>query len=90
MDPLLLDDMSSMCTMLRYINIALLCVQESAVDRPTMSDVVTMLSNDSTVLPYPKQPGFWFARSKVNASPISGMSEFSYLNQVTVSTVEGR
>ncbi|KAG7957769.1 hypothetical protein I3843_11G192000 [Carya illinoinensis] len=45
-DPLLLDDMSSMSMVLRYINIALLCVQESAADRPTMSDVVAMLSNE--------------------------------------------
>ncbi|KAG2682433.1 hypothetical protein I3760_11G191300 [Carya illinoinensis] len=89
-DPLLLDDMSSMCTVLRYINIALLCVQEIAEDRPTMSDVVAMLSNDSTVLPYPNQPGFLFVRSKVKPNPISGMSDFSYLKNETVSIVEGR
>ncbi|KAL6314201.1 hypothetical protein AAG906_011949 [Vitis piasezkii] len=34
--------------LLRYINIGLLCVQESADDRPTMSDVVSMLGNEST------------------------------------------
>uniref|UniRef100_A0A2N9H7D9 Protein kinase domain-containing protein n=1 Tax=Fagus sylvatica TaxID=28930 RepID=A0A2N9H7D9_FAGSY len=56
-DPLL-DDVSSMHVALRYVNIALLCVQEGAADRPTMSDVVAMLSNESAALPYPKQPGF--------------------------------
>ncbi|RVW68948.1 G-type lectin S-receptor-like serine/threonine-protein kinase B120 [Vitis vinifera] len=34
--------------LLRYINVGLLCVQESADDRPTMSDVVSMLDNEST------------------------------------------
>ncbi|RVW68939.1 Cysteine-rich receptor-like protein kinase 7 [Vitis vinifera] len=34
--------------LLRYINVGLLCVQESADDRPTMSDVVSMLGNEST------------------------------------------
>ncbi|KAG6689832.1 hypothetical protein I3842_11G194200 [Carya illinoinensis] len=90
MDPLLLDDMSSMSMVLRYINIALLCVQESAADRPTMSDVVAMLSNDSTVLPYPNQPGFLFVRSKVKANPISGVSDLSYLKNETDSIFEGR
>ncbi|WCJ42944.1 G-type lectin S-receptor-like serine/threonine-protein kinase RKS1 [Euphorbia peplus] len=41
----------------RCIQIGLLCVQESAMDRPTMSSVVHMLSND-TVLASPKQPAF--------------------------------
>ncbi|MBA0705535.1 hypothetical protein Golax_017726, partial [Gossypium laxum] len=42
----------------RYINIALLCVQEHAADRPTMSEVVLMLSNELTCLPSPKRPAF--------------------------------
>ncbi|XBI32689.1 hypothetical protein VPH35_056111 [Triticum aestivum] len=40
----------------RYINIALTCVQESADDRPTMSDVVAMLNSESVILPDPNQP----------------------------------
>ena len=43
----------------RYINIALMCVQESADDRPTMSDVIGMLNNDSVVLPEPNHPAFF-------------------------------
>jgi hypothetical protein len=42
-DPLL-DDISSVQMVLRYVNIALLCVQERADDRPTMSDVVPCLA----------------------------------------------
>lgn len=55
MDPVL-GSVSSTNTLLRYINVGLLCVQESAADRPTMSDVVSMLGNESVVLPSPKQP----------------------------------
>ncbi|XBI34498.1 hypothetical protein VPH35_120294 [Triticum aestivum] len=44
--------------MTRCINIALLCVQESAVDRPTTLDVVAMLSNKHMFLPEPKHPAY--------------------------------
>ncbi|KAK8691245.1 hypothetical protein V6N13_074763 [Hibiscus sabdariffa] len=42
----------------RYINIALLCVEERASNRAIMSDVVMMLNNELTVLPSPVQPAF--------------------------------
>nr|XP_007133618.1 hypothetical protein PHAVU_011G194500g [Phaseolus vulgaris]ESW05612.1 hypothetical protein PHAVU_011G194500g [Phaseolus vulgaris] len=42
----------------RCIHIGLLCVQEDAKDRPTMSDVVVMLASDTMVLPKPKHPAF--------------------------------
>jgi hypothetical protein len=49
MDPLLID---SCCQdeFLRYIHIGLLCVQEDANDRPTMSYVVVMLKNETVTL----------------------------------------
>ncbi|KAK8612552.1 hypothetical protein V6N13_092665 [Hibiscus sabdariffa] len=43
--------------MLKCIQIGLLCVQEHATHRPTMSIVVSMLSNEAT-LPSPEQPAF--------------------------------
>ncbi|XP_048566233.1 cysteine-rich receptor-like protein kinase 10 isoform X1 [Triticum urartu] len=42
----------------RYINIALMCVQESADDRPTMSDVVAMLNSESVIIPEPNPPAY--------------------------------
>ncbi|XP_057962685.1 G-type lectin S-receptor-like serine/threonine-protein kinase At1g11410 [Malania oleifera] len=42
---------------LRCIQVGLLCVQGDAVDRPTMSTVVFMLSNE-VAIPSPKQPAF--------------------------------
>nr|XP_048327368.1 G-type lectin S-receptor-like serine/threonine-protein kinase At1g11330 [Ziziphus jujuba var. spinosa] len=44
----------------RCLEVGLFCVQESAEDRPTMSDVVSMLGGggDSVTISGPKQPGF--------------------------------
>ncbi|RVW13886.1 G-type lectin S-receptor-like serine/threonine-protein kinase RKS1 [Vitis vinifera] len=42
---------------LRCIQIGLLCVQESAIDRPTMLTIIFMLGNNSA-LPFPKRPTF--------------------------------
>ncbi|CAI0423030.1 unnamed protein product, partial [Linum tenue] len=36
----------------------LLCVQDQATDRPAMSEVVALLSNETRVLAHPKQPSF--------------------------------
>ncbi|TVU05270.1 hypothetical protein EJB05_48428, partial [Eragrostis curvula] len=44
--------------MMRCIIIALLCVQENAADRPTMSDVVAFLSSDRIPLPEPNHPAY--------------------------------
>ena len=42
----------------RYIHVGLLCVQQRPEDRPNMSSIVQMLTNES-LLPKPKQPGFF-------------------------------
>ncbi|XP_020190378.1 cysteine-rich receptor-like protein kinase 10 [Aegilops tauschii subsp. strangulata] len=53
----------------RYVNIALMCVQESADDRPTMSEVVAMLTSESVILPEPNHPAYFNLRvSKVHES----------------------
>ncbi|CAL5061134.1 unnamed protein product [Urochloa decumbens] len=50
-------------TMERYAHVALLCVQESADDRPAMDEVVKMLSSgDGVVLPEPKKPAYFNVR----------------------------
>ncbi|XP_060189261.1 receptor-like serine/threonine-protein kinase SD1-7 [Lycium barbarum] len=42
----------------RSMLVALLCVQENPTDRPTMSDIVAMLSNETLAIPEPKEPAF--------------------------------
>jgi hypothetical protein len=44
---------------MRYINIALLCVQNDATDRPTTQYLVAMLGNEETSLPKPKHLAFF-------------------------------
>ncbi|TYG71848.1 hypothetical protein ES288_D05G432100v1 [Gossypium darwinii] len=86
MDPKL-EDQVSYPMLYRYINVALLYVQEMAADRPTMSEVVSMLSNELTVLNSPKKPAFSTARSTTNSS--NQPEKFS-VNDVTVSLMDPR
>ncbi|KAH9715640.1 hypothetical protein KPL71_021136 [Citrus sinensis] len=74
-DPILEDEYSSKPMLLRYVNIALLCVQESADDRPTMNDVVSMLTNEAAALLPPKQPAFSYVRNTVTSTSSTGKTE---------------
>jgi hypothetical protein len=87
-DPLL-NGISSMQMVLRYVNIALLCLQARAADRPTMSDVVAMLSNETTVLPYPKEPAFLNVSGMEMTNLVNSRPQIWSLNGATVSIMEG-
>ncbi|KAL5196927.1 hypothetical protein ABZP36_000439 [Zizania latifolia] len=52
--------------MMKCLVVALMCVQEKAVERPTMSDVVAMLSSDDITLPEPRQPAYSHIRVDVS------------------------
>ena len=54
---------------LRCIHVGLLCVQERAMDRPTMSEVVSMFNNETMILPSPKQPAFFSGRKPLDSIP---------------------
>ncbi|GMI63694.1 receptor kinase 1 [Hibiscus trionum] len=71
----------------RYINTALLCVEERAADRPNMSDVVMMLNNELTILPSPVRPAFSNARRGLDSS--QRIPEISQ-NKLTISVVVPR
>ncbi|XP_035815841.1 G-type lectin S-receptor-like serine/threonine-protein kinase RKS1 isoform X3 [Zea mays] len=51
-----------MMVIMRCMNIGLLCVQENAADRPTMLDVVAMLSTKTKVLDKPNHPAYFNVR----------------------------
>lgn len=90
MDPTL-EEQVSYPVLLRYIHVALLCVQEIAADRPTMSEVVSMLTNELTVLNSPNEPAFSSARSAINnPNQHASRPELCSVNNVTVSLVEPR
>lgn len=73
---------------MRCINIALLCVQENAADRPTMSDVVAMLSSKMMVLAEPKHPGYFNVR--VANEEQSVLTEPCSVNDMTISVISAR
>ncbi|KAK4255411.1 hypothetical protein QN277_008414 [Acacia crassicarpa] len=56
----------------RCAQVSLLCIQDEAGDRPTMSQVLIMLESDTASLPTPKQPTFFMTRDK--GLPVSGSS----------------
>ncbi|XP_068322416.1 G-type lectin S-receptor-like serine/threonine-protein kinase RKS1 isoform X2 [Pyrus communis] len=73
----------------RCIQIALLCVQEFAVDRPTMSMVVFMLGNEAAV-PSPTQPAFLLMRSRTGVGPSTSTEGANSINDVTCTEIEAR
>ncbi|KAF5938827.1 hypothetical protein HYC85_023086 [Camellia sinensis] len=86
-----LDGSCATNQLLRIIHVGLLCVQESATDRPTMSDVISMLSNETMVLPAPKQPAFFTGRNVPNImTSKEGTSKDCSLNNLTISIMEAR
>lgn len=78
-------------SLLRYVHMALLCVQERAEDRPTMSDVVSMLTNEASSLLPPKQPAFCNLRNMESSTSTTEKSwEDCSINEVTVSILDAR
>lgn len=72
------------------IHIGLLCVQERADDRPTMSTVVFMLSN-KIELPLPNQPAFIHKGSHHDADPSSSSAGAYSVNELSITAmVDGR
>ncbi|XP_019192626.1 PREDICTED: G-type lectin S-receptor-like serine/threonine-protein kinase At4g27290 [Ipomoea nil] len=72
----------------RCIQVGLLCVQDNAADRPTMSEVVSILGNESTILLTPKQPGF-FTVIGLKCDDVDNNPKAS-ANMITISDIEGR
>lgn len=76
---------------LRCIQIGLLCVQERAEDRPTMSTVVLMLGSETATMPHPKQPGFCLGRNPLETDSSSSKQDETFsVNQVTVTMLDPR
>lgn len=84
LDPLIFES-SSASVVLRCIQIGLLCVQEDAADRPTMSSVVLMLGSEYVVLPQPTKPAFYSGRLVPVFDGVSISDKIMSINDVTVS-----
>ncbi|XP_073108454.1 G-type lectin S-receptor-like serine/threonine-protein kinase LECRK3 isoform X2 [Elaeis guineensis] len=76
--------------LLRCIQVGLLCVQEGSNDRPTMAEVVLMLSNEGVALQKPKRPGFCIEISLTKQDSSSSQQNSMTPNEVTVTMLGGR
>ncbi|XP_070678731.1 receptor-like serine/threonine-protein kinase SD1-7 isoform X3 [Malus domestica] len=76
--------------LLRCIHVSLLCVEENAADRPTMSDVISMLINESMELPKPKKPAY-YTQGNVDFNGIrEGGEQAGSINVLSNSDIGGR
>ncbi|XP_076937029.1 G-type lectin S-receptor-like serine/threonine-protein kinase At1g67520 [Bidens hawaiensis] len=76
--------------LLRTVHVALLCVQESAMDRPTTAYMISMLLNDNILLPSPKRPAFFNGRLWSNSTPKESELKHYSVNNMTLTVMEGR
>lgn len=82
----------------RCIHVALLCTQADAGIRPTIANVILMISSSSETLPNPKKPAFFkTSESNLEGSQASSVSTASpdgpwvpSLNNVTITELESR
>ncbi|KAI3992248.1 hypothetical protein MKX01_029969 [Papaver californicum] len=81
-----LGDLYSPLEVIKCVHIGLLCVQNIAIDRPTMAEVDFMLTGE-TDRPAPKEPPYTFSASssKTSSEPICCSS-----SNVNFTAVEGR
>ncbi|KAI8021725.1 G-type lectin S-receptor-like serine/threonine-protein kinase [Camellia lanceoleosa] len=75
---------------LRCIHVGLLCVQEFAIDRPTISAILSMLSNEISYLLKPKQPAFTERPTTSKRQSSQNNQSRCSRNELTNTTVDGR
>ena len=89
MDPTL-DDTNSSCKLIRCTHIALLCVQENAIDRPSMLEVSSMLKNETVAVTIPKKPAFSTKRDEDDENNSRLQLEICSVDDSTISQVVAR
>ncbi|VVA35920.1 Hypothetical predicted protein [Prunus dulcis] len=84
-----LDESCNKNQFIKCVNVGLLCVQEDPIDRPTMSNVLTMLDSEIAISPTPKQPAFLLRRGN-NSSTASSSTKPETFAEITTNLEEGR
>lgn len=92
-DPMIRDSCPK-TEVMTYIQLGLLCVQQSANKRPTMATVVLKLDSPSATLPKPEKPGF-YARNRSTESNMLDTeatikSVLWSVNDISITEVEPR
>ncbi|KAI3859316.1 hypothetical protein MKW98_007697, partial [Papaver atlanticum] len=89
-DPSWLSEHKYEVDIMRCIHVGLLCVQESAKDRPTMSVVLSMLTSEIVNLPPPRQPAFIEREVSSTSRSFPETPKPFSINNLTITNVEGR
>ncbi|XP_048439964.1 G-type lectin S-receptor-like serine/threonine-protein kinase At1g61500 isoform X1 [Pyrus x bretschneideri] len=89
-DEMLAADSYSASEVMKCVHIGLLCVQDNAMDRPSMPDVVFMLNGSTTIIggAQPKQPLFTIQNTVSHPQPQP--SNTFLTNEATMTLIEGR
>ncbi|KAK9924644.1 hypothetical protein M0R45_032998 [Rubus argutus] len=82
-----LEESCNRSEFIKCVNVGLLCVQEDPVDRPMMSNVITLLDSEAAIPATPKQPAFFLRRGSSSTASSSTKPETN--GEITV-TLEGR
>ena len=72
--------------MQRCIHVGLLCVQQYANDRPTMSDVISMLTNKYELTTLPRRPAFYVRRETFDGETTSKGPDTDTYSTTAIST----
>lgn len=72
--------------MKRCIHVGLLCIEHYANDRPTMSNVISMLTNESAPVTLPRRPAFYVERKNFDGKTSSKELCVDSTNEFTAST----
>nr|KYP33297.1 Cysteine-rich receptor-like protein kinase 10 [Cajanus cajan] len=84
-----LDDTCSPCKLMRCMQIALLCVQEHACDRPSILEFSSMLRNENISLTIPKRPAFSKAKDEEEVNECKPLEIIS-VNDATITEMVAR
>ena len=85
-----LDDSCSYYKLLRCMQVALLCVQENPVDRPSMLEVSLMLKNETEAINNPKKPAFSIQRDENEEEKCPLQEKMCSVDDATISQVVPR
>ncbi|KAM7482140.1 hypothetical protein LguiB_006723 [Lonicera macranthoides] len=90
-DQVISDDNScNEAQVMRCIHIGLLCVEEHPKDRPMMSEIMSMLTNESITLPPPKRPAFCLGDDAIKALKSHQESKSGSVNGLSITYIEAR
>ncbi|CAA3027312.1 G-type lectin S-receptor-like serine threonine-kinase At4g27290 isoform X1 [Olea europaea subsp. europaea] len=82
-------DSANLSEVQRLIHVGLLCVQQRPDDRPRMTTVVALLSNEGK-LPKANQPGFFTEGDVFVDEGTTSTNEASSTNEITITQLEAR